>query len=110
MYSEFCIILHYTKRWFVQNKKKLWKPYKVYKEFFDRMSYLQDEIRDRYEGRVDPQANKWTAFRILQKNLEEFEFDAEEIQLLGAIISDVVNKHGGSKEEVFRALYKGYKM
>ena len=74
------------------------------------MSYLQDEIRDRYEGRVDPQANKWTSFRILQKNLEEFEFDAEEIQLLGAIISDVINKHGGSKEEVFRALYKGYKM
>ena len=76
----------------------------------DIMSYLQDEIRDRYEGRVDPQANKWTAFRTLQNNLEEFEFDAEEIQLLGAIISDVINKHGGSKEEVFRALYKGYKM
>ncbi len=74
------------------------------------MSYLNDEIRDRYEGRVDHQANKWTAFRILQKNLEEFEFDAEEVQLLGAIISDVINKHGGSKEEVFRALYKGYKM
>lgn len=74
------------------------------------MSYLQDEIRDRYEGRVDHHANKWTAFRLLQKHLDEFEFDAEEIQLLGAIISDVINKHGGSKEEVFRALYKGYKM
>ena len=80
------------------------------KSLLNKMSYLQDEIRDRYEGRVDPQANKWTAFRTLQNNLEEFEFDAEEIQLLGAIISDVINKHGGSKEEVFRALYKGYKM
>ena len=76
----------------------------------DRMSYLQDEVRERYSGRVDPKANRWTAFRILQNNLEEFDFDAEELQLLSAIISDVINKHGGSKEEVFRALYKGYKM
>ena len=47
---------------------------------------------------------------MLQTNLEEKEFSAEEIQLLAAIINDIVEKHGGSREEVFRALYKGYQL
>lgn len=69
-----------------------------------------DEIRDRYEGRIDFEVNKFTALRNLQEELDKREFTAEEIQLLAAIIIDIINKHGGSKEEVFRALYKGYKL
>ncbi len=46
----------------------------------------------------------------LQEELDEREFTAEEIQLIAAIIIDIINKHGGSKEEVFRALYKGYNL
>ena len=67
-----------------------------------------DEIKDRYEGRIDFEANKFTALRKLQEELDEHEFTAEEIQLMAAIIIDIIQKHGGSKEEVFRALYKGY--
>ena len=74
------------------------------------MSYLLEEIKEHYKDRIDPGINKWTALRKLQKSLEDNEFDAREIQLLEAIISDVVKKHGGSREEVFRALYKGYRM
>ena len=74
------------------------------------MSYLEDEMKEHYKDRIDYGANKWTAFRMLQTNLEEKEFSAEEIQLLAAIINDIVDKHGGSKEEVFRALYKGYQL
>ena len=74
------------------------------------MSYLYDEIREFYEDRIDPGINKFTAMRKLQGNLEENGFDAKEIQLLSAIISDVIKKHGGSREEIFRALYKGYKI
>ena len=69
-----------------------------------------DELRDRYEGRIDFGANKFTALRKLQEELDEREFTAEEIQLMAAIIIDIINKHGGSKEEVFRALYKGYNL
>ena len=69
-----------------------------------------DEIKDRYEGRIDFGANKFTALRKLQEELDEREFTAEEIQLLAAIVIDIINKHGGSKEEVFRALYKGYNL
>ncbi len=74
------------------------------------MSYLIDELKDRYEGRIEFSANKWTALRKLQDELEQRDFTAEEVQLLGAIIIDIINKHGGSKEEVFRALYKGYNL
>ncbi len=74
------------------------------------MSYLMDEIKDRYEGRIDFGANKFTALRKLQEELDERDFTAEEIQLIAAIIIDIINKHGGSKEEVFRALYKGYNL
>ncbi|MCG3216263.1 MAG: hypothetical protein KAS63_06070 [Candidatus Heimdallarchaeota archaeon] len=74
------------------------------------MSYLLDEIKEHYKDRIDFEANKWTASRKLQENLEKADFSAEEIQLLAAIILDIVEKHGGSKEEVFRALYKGYRM
>ena len=69
-----------------------------------------DEIKDRYEGRIDFGANKFTALRKLQEELDERDFTAEEIQLIAAIIIDIINKHGGSKEEVFRALYKGYNL
>ncbi len=69
-----------------------------------------DEIKDRYEGRINFEANKFTALRKLQEELDEREFSAEEIQLLAAIIIDIISKHGGSKEEVFRALYKGYNL
>jgi hypothetical protein len=69
-----------------------------------------DELKERYEERIDFTANKWTALRKLQEELEAKEFTAEEIQLLGAIIIDIIAKHGGSKEEVFRALYKGYNL
>ena len=74
------------------------------------MSYLIDELKDRYEGRIEFGANKFTALRKLQEELDKREFTAEEIQLIGAIIIDIINKHGGSKEEVFRALYKGYNL
>lgn len=74
------------------------------------MSYLLDEIKEFYKDRIDPGINKFTAMRQLQSNLEEAGFDAKEIQLLSAIISDVIKKHGGSREEIFRALYKGYKL
>jgi len=74
------------------------------------MSYLLEEIRELYKDRIDPGINKFTALRKLQDDLVENGFDAKEIQLLSAIISDVVTKHGGSREEVFRALYKGYKL
>lgn len=74
------------------------------------MSYLFDEIKDKYKDRIDPGINKWTTLRNLQNKLEENDFSAEEIQLMTEIIIDIVNKHGGSKEEVFRALYKGYRM
>jgi len=74
------------------------------------MSYLMDELKDRYEGRIDFGANKFTALRKLQDELDIHEFTAEEIQLIGAIIIDIINKHGGSKEEVIRALYKGYQL
>ena len=74
------------------------------------MSYLEDEMKEHYKDRIDYKANKWTAFRMLQTKLEEKEFSAEEIQLIAAIVSDIVDKHGGSKEEVFRALYKGYQL
>lgn len=74
------------------------------------MSYLLDEIKEFYKDRIDPGINKFTAMRKLQDNLEETGFDAKEIQLLSAIISDVITKHGGSREEIFRALYKGYKL
>lgn len=74
------------------------------------MSYLIDEIKDRYEGRIVFGSNKFTALRNLQDELDKHEFTAEEIQLIGAIVIDIINKHGGSKEEVFRALYKGYQL
>ena len=74
------------------------------------MSYLFDEIKEKYRDRIDPGLNKWTIMRNLQDKLEEKEFSAEEIQLMTEIIIDIVNKHGGSKEEVFQALYKGYRI
>ncbi|MHA1667553.1 MAG: hypothetical protein ACTSX6_02580 [Candidatus Heimdallarchaeaceae archaeon] len=74
------------------------------------MSYLIDEIREIYKDRIDPKENRWAAFRNLQKVLEGKNFDAKDLQLFGAIISDIIDKHGGSKEEVFRALYKGYRL
>lgn len=74
------------------------------------MSYLLDEIKEYYKDRIDPGINKFTAMRKLQDDLEQNGFDAKEIQLLSAIITDVVQKHGGSREEIFRALYKGYKL
>ena len=69
-----------------------------------------DEIKNRYEGRIDFEVNKFTALRRLQDELDKNDFTAEEIQLIGAIIIDIINKHGGSKEEVIRALYKGYNL
>ncbi|MHA1224116.1 MAG: hypothetical protein ACTSP3_12875 [Candidatus Heimdallarchaeaceae archaeon] len=74
------------------------------------MSYLIDEIREIYKDRIDPKENRWAAFRNLQRILESKNFDTKDLQLLGAIILDIIEKHGGSKEEVFRALYKGYKL
>ena len=74
------------------------------------MSYLLDEIKEYYKDRIDPGINKFTAMRKLQDDLEQNGFDAKEIQLLSAIITDVVQKHGGSREEIFRALYKGYQL
>jgi hypothetical protein len=74
------------------------------------MSYLLDEIKEYYKDRIDPGINKFTAMRKLQDDLENNGFDAKEIQLLSAIINDVIQKHGGSREEIFRALYKGYRL
>ena len=70
------------------------------------MSYLKDELKDRYEGRIDFEANKFTALRKLQEEFDKHEFTAEEIQLVGEIIIDLLNKHGGSKEEIFKELNK----
>jgi len=71
-----------------------------------KMSYLKDELKNRYEDRINFEANKFTALRKLQEEFDKNEFTAEEIQLIGELIIDIINKHNGSKEEIFKTLNK----
>jgi hypothetical protein len=58
----------------------------------------------------DKEFNIYSAYRMLRESLLECDFNAEEVQLLDALIVDVLNKKNGNKSHVIESLRIGYEL
>ena len=74
-------------------------------EIITKLLKTLTEIKEEKREKFNPAPNKYYAIRKLSEFLENFEYTAEEIDLLKTLIEEIVQRNNGSLEPVLKCLY-----